>query len=79
MAARTAGRVGACHEIPMCEAGVTNTKTGQEHLSVSDPLGGGIPSFDGGLNQGQAGVPVGLPGLADRSGDREIKVLKRQG
>ena len=52
MAARTAGRVGAYHEMPMFEPGVTNTKTGQEHLSVSGLMGGGTPSFDGGVNQG---------------------------
>ena len=85
MAARTAGRVGECHEMPMCRAGVTNTKTGQDHLSVSDELGGGTPSVDGGFNQGQliagspAGVPVDLPRLTDCSGDRRIEVLKRQG
>ena len=85
MAARTAGRVGAYHEMTMCEARVTNTKIGQDHLSVSGPLGGGTPSFDGGFNQGQliagspAGVPAGLPRLTDCSGDRRIEVLKGQG
>ena len=82
VAARTTGRVGACQEMPMCESGVTNTKTGQDHLSMSGPLDGGTPSFDGGLNQGQliagspAGVPVGLPRLTDYLGDRRKKVLK---
>ena len=85
VAARTAGKVVACHEMPTCEPGVTNTKTGQDHLSVSGPLGGGIPSYDGGLNQGQliggnpAVVLVGLPRLTFCSGDRKIEVLKRQG
>ena len=85
VAARKGGRGGACHEMPMCELGVTITKTGQDHLSVSGPLGGGIPSYDGGLNQGQliggnpAVVLVGLPRLTFCSGDRKIEVLKRQG
>ena len=53
------------HEMSMRETGVTNTKTGQDHLSVSGPLG--RESSDGGLNQGQliagnpAGIPAGLP------------------
>ena len=51
MAARTAGRVGACYEMPMCELGVTNTKMGQDHISVSGLLGGETPSFNGGINQ----------------------------
>ena len=82
MANLIAGRVGACHEMPMYEPGLTNTKTGQDHLSVLDPLGGGTPSFDAGLNQGQfiagspAGVPAGLPRLMDCPCDRRIKVLK---
>ena len=85
VAARTAGRVGACREMPMCEPGVANTKTGQDHLSVSGPLGGRAPFFDGGLNQGQliagspAGVPAGLPRLMDCLADRRIEVLKGQG
>ena len=33
-----------CHEMPVCELGVTNTKTSQDHLSVSGPLCGGTPS-----------------------------------
>ena len=41
VAPRTAMRVEACHEIFMYESGVTNTKAGQDHLSVSGPLGGG--------------------------------------
>ena len=71
MAARTAGRVGVCHEMPMYEPGVTNAKAGQDHLSVWGLLGGGTPFFDGGLDQGQfmvgtpVGVPAGLPGLTD--------------
>ena len=85
MAAWTAGRVGACHEMSMCEPGVTNTKMGQDHLLVSGPLGGGTPSLDGGLSQGQviagspAGVPAGLPRLTDCSGDGRVKVLKVKG
>ena len=85
VAARTAGRVRACHEMPMCELGVTNTKADQDHLSVSGLLGGGTPSFDGGLNQGQliagsqAGIPTGLPRLTDCSSDRKIEFLKEQG
>ena len=73
--ARTARRVGACHDMPTCEPGVTNTKMGQDPLSVLDPLGGGTPSVDGGLNQSQivagslASVPAGLPRLKDCSGD----------
>ena len=71
--------------MPVCEPGVTNTKTSQDHLSVSGPMGGGTPSVDGGLNQGQlisgspASIPAGLPRLAECSGDRRIEVLKRQG
>ena len=38
------GRVGVCHEMLMCEPGVTNTKVGQDHLSVLGPLGGGTPA-----------------------------------
>ena len=52
MTARTAGRGEACHEMPMCEPGVTNTETSQDNLSVSGPVDGGTPSVDGGLNQG---------------------------
>ena len=79
MAVRTAGRVGVCYEMLMCEPGVTNTKTGQDHLSVSGSLGGRTPPFDGGFNLGQliasslADVPAGLPGLADCSGNRRMK------
>ena len=36
VAAWTAGRVGAGHEMPMCEQDVTNTKTDQRHPSVSE-------------------------------------------
>ena len=50
LAGRTEERVGACREMPMCEPGVTYTKKGQDHLSMSSTLGGEIPSFDGGLN-----------------------------
>ena len=59
--------------MPVCEPGVTNTKTSQDHLSVSGPVGGGTPFVDGGLNQGQlipdsqAGVPAGLPRFMDYS------------
>ena len=62
MAARTAGRVGAYHKMPMCDPGVINTKVGQYHISVSVPLGGGAPSFDGGLNLAQliAGSSAGV-------------------
>ena len=68
--------------MPMCQMVVTNTKTGQDHLSVVDPLRGGALSFDGELTPGQpiAGsptcVPEGLPSLTDFSGDRRIEVLK---
>ena len=74
-----------CHEMPMCEPGVANTKAGHYHLSVSGPLGRGTPSFDGGLNQGQliasspTDVPVGLPRLTDFSDDLRIESLKGQG
>ena len=37
VAARKTGRVGACHEMPMCEPSVTNTKVEQHHFSVSEP------------------------------------------
>ena len=83
VAARTGRVVRACHEMPMCEPGVT--KTSQDHLSVSGPSCGGTPSVDGGLNKGQliAGspvtIPTGLPRLTDCSGNRRIEVLKRQG
>ena len=56
----------------MYEPGVSNTKTGQDHLSVAGPLSGGTPSFDGGFNRGQfiagslAGVPEGLLRLNDK-------------
>ena len=51
VAARTARRVSVCHEMPLCDPGVTNMKTCQDHLSVSvsGPLCGGTPSVDGGL------------------------------
>ena len=88
VAVRKAGRVRACHQILMCEPGVTNTKVGQEHLSVSDPLGGGALSFNRGLNLGQfiantlSSFPAGLPRLTDCSGDgrleKRIEVLKGQ-
>ena len=84
VAARTARRVGASHEMPMCEPGVTNTKMSQDHLSVTGLLCGGTPSVDGGLNQGQlfsgspASIPTGLPRLTDCSCDRKIEVSKRQ-
>ena len=82
MVARTARRVRACHEMPMCELSVNNTKTGQDQLLVSVSLGGGTLSFDGGFNQGQliagslVGVLAGLPKLTDCSGDRRIEVLE---
>ena len=85
MAARTARRVRACHEMPMCEQGVTNKKAVQDKFSVLDPFCGGTISFDCGLNLGQliAGspvdVPAGLSRLMDCSGDRRIEVLKGQG
>ena len=66
---------------PMCDPGATNTKEGQDQLSVSGPLGGGTPSFDGRFNKGHliaGGVPAGLPRLMDCSGDRRIEVLKEQ-
>ena len=77
--------VRACHEMPMCEPGVTNTMTSQDHLSVSSSSCGGTPSVDGGLNQGQlivgspASIPAGLPRLKDCTSDRIIEVLKRKG
>ena len=64
---------------------VTNTKTSQDHLSVSVPLDRGTPSVNGGLNQGQliSGSPASNPAcllrLTDCSGNRRIEVLKRQG
>ena len=80
VATQISRRVGARHEIPMCEPDETNTKTSQDHLSVSGLYWGGAPSFDGG-NQGQLiasnkpGVPAGLPRLTDCTGDRRIEVL----
>ena len=71
MAARTAKRVRVCHEMPMCEPGVTNMMMSQDHLSVLGPLCGEAPSIDGGLNQGQlisgrqASTSEGLPRLTD--------------
>ena len=71
--------------MPVCDPGVTNAKTSQDHLSVSGPVDGGTPSADGGLNQGKlitgrpASIPAGLPRLAEGSGDRGIEVLKREG
>ena len=38
------------HEMLLCQVGVNNAKASQDHLSMSDPLGGGAPSFGGGLN-----------------------------
>ena len=49
VAARTAGRFRAGHEMPMCQMDVTNAKANQDHHSVSDSLGGGVPSFVNGL------------------------------
>ena len=85
MTTRTAGRVRALHEMPVCESGVANAKASKDHLSVSGPMGGGTPSSDGGPNQGQlisgspVSIPEGLPRLADCAGDRGIEALKRQG
>ena len=85
MAVRTARRVGVCHKMPMCDSGVTNTKTSQDHLSLSGRQCEGTLSFDDGLNQGQviggspATIPASLPRLTDCTGDRRIEVLKRQG
>ena len=31
-------QLGACHEMSMCETGVTNSKVGQDHLSVCGEL-----------------------------------------
>ena len=69
----------------MCETGVINKKTSQDHLSVPGPLCGGTPSADGGLNQRQlmsgspASIPAGLPRRMECSADRSIEDLKRQG
>ena len=69
------GQRGGSERVMRCQsAGVTNTKTSQDYLSVSSPLGGGTSSFSGGLNQGQL-----TPRLTYCSGDRRIKVLKGQG
>ena len=76
VAAQIAGRVGACHEMAVCEPGLTNMKSG--------PLGRGTQSFDGVLNQGQliagspAGIPACLPKLMVCSGDGGINFLKGQ-
>ena len=61
VAARTVRRVRAYHKMPVCEPGVSNTKTSQDYLSVSIPLCGGTLSADGGRNQGQliSGSQVG--------------------
>ena len=64
---------------------MTNMKTSQDHLSVFGQMGGGTPSIDGGLNQGQlisdcpASILAGLPRLVESWGDRRIEVLKRRG
>ena len=55
---------------------------GQDHLSMSGPLGGGTSSLDGGLNQdllivgSPTGVLVGSTKFTDCSGERKIKVLR---
>ena len=51
--------------------GVTKMKTGQDHLSVLGPLGGGTLSFEGGLNQGQ--LIAKTHRLLGRSKDRGLE------
>ena len=49
MAAQKVGRVRACHQMLMCEPGMTNMKVGQDNLLLLGLLGGGTQSFDDGL------------------------------
>ena len=73
MTARIAGRVRACHEMPMFQVG-------QDDFLLSYPLGGGAPSFDGRLNlDSPTGVLADMPKRTDCTGSRRIEVLKSQG
>ena len=74
------GGVRACHEMLMCELGVSNTKTSQDYLSVSGPMCGGTPSIDGGLNQGQltSGVPANIPAKDRGLEEGGIRYLKKE-